>query len=105
MRTFLPSARPPGRRRSRLAVSLLAVPLALMTACGGGQSDGPHLELSAALPDDVPDGTVLRIGDPATQVALELSGLDEKLSSSSPSGPTSAAARRRWRPSAATRST
>ena len=79
MRTFLPSARPPGRRRSRLAVSLLAVPLALMTACGGGQSDGPHLELSAALPDDVPDGTVLRIGDPATQVALELSGLDEKL--------------------------
>ena len=76
MRTFLPH----GRRRSRLAVSLLAVPLALLTACGGGQSDGPHLELTAALPDDVPDGTVLRIGDPATQMALELSGLDRRSS-------------------------
>ena len=31
------------------------------------------------MPDEVPDGTVLRVGDPATQTALEASGLDEEL--------------------------
>ena len=80
MRTFLPSARPPGRRRSRLAVSLLAVPLALMTACGGGQADG-----AAALADGRPARPPCPtapdvVGDPATQVALELSGQLDKVS-------------------------
>jgi sulfonate transport system substrate-binding protein len=56
---------------------VLATALAL-TACGGDEK-GPHLALTAALPDTVPDGTVLRVGDPATQTALELSGLDKEL--------------------------
>ena len=70
-------------RRSRLAPGLLTAAglvLALggLAACGA-EAQGPRLELSAAVPDEVPDGTVLRVGDPATQTALEASGLDEEL--------------------------
>lgn len=68
------------RRRARaltLAVAGLAALLGL-TACGGDET-GPHLSLTAAVPDEVPDGTVLRVGDPTTQTALELSGLDDEL--------------------------
>jgi sulfonate transport system substrate-binding protein len=69
-------------RRGPVAVIgalLLGLTVALaLTACGGDE-EGPHLALSAAVPDKVPDGTVLRVGDPATQTALELSGLDKEL--------------------------
>ena len=68
--------RRPRLRNAVLGAALLA-PLAL-AACGGAEK-GPHLELTAAVPQEVPDGTVLRVGDPATQTALEASGLDEKL--------------------------
>lgn len=66
----------PSRRPLAVAV---ACALALGVAACGGEEAGPRLELTAAIPDEVPDDTVLRIGDPTTQVALELSGLDEKL--------------------------
>ena len=64
------------RRLPAGAVALLA--LGLLAGCGGEQK-GPHLELTAAVPDAAAEGTVLRIGDPATQVALEQSGLDKEL--------------------------
>jgi sulfonate transport system substrate-binding protein len=49
-----------------------------LTGCGA-EEKGPHLELTAAVPDKPEEGTVLRVGDPATQTALELSGLDDEL--------------------------
>jgi sulfonate transport system substrate-binding protein len=78
-----PAPRPPRRgapRRLRALVLAVAGLAALpgLAACGGDEA-GPHLSLSAAVPDEVPDGTVLRVGDPATQTALALSGLDEEL--------------------------
>ncbi|MDO9458420.1 ABC transporter substrate-binding protein [Nocardioides sp.] len=75
-----PTLHPP-RRRLRTAVLVAALtvvaPFAL-TGCGGEEA-GPRLAADAAIPDEVPKDTVLRIGDPATQVALELSGLDDEL--------------------------
>ena len=65
-------------RRTALVAALLAAPFAL-TGCNGAAEAGPKLALSAALPKSVPDGTVLRVGDPATQVALHESGLDQNL--------------------------
>jgi len=71
-------------RRTRtwatLAVLLLS-PIAL-TGClpgSGGEPKGPHLELTAAIPDAGAKKTVLRVGDPQTQVALRLSGMDKNL--------------------------
>ena len=67
-------------RRLRLAALTVAVVVAPFALAGcGSEEAGPRLEQSAAIPDEIPKDTVLRIGDPATQVALELSGLDEKL--------------------------
>lgn len=62
--------------------ALLAIPPVLaaasLTACGQEET-GPALALDAALPQEVPEGTVLVVGDPQTQVALELSGLIDEL--------------------------
>lgn len=66
------------RRVPRTALALATGLLLALTACSG-EDAGPELALSAAVPDEVPEGTVLRVGDPATQVALELSGLDKEL--------------------------
>lgn len=60
------------------AALLTTVGLMALSGCGGDEA-GPRLELSAALPDAPADGTVLRVGDPATQVALETSGLIDEL--------------------------
>jgi sulfonate transport system substrate-binding protein len=60
------------------AALLSTIGMAALTGCGGAEA-GPRLELSAALPDAPADDTVLRIGDPATQVALEESGLIDDL--------------------------
>lgn len=57
---------------------LAAAGLMALSACSSAQA-GPKLELSAALPDEPAAGTVLRVGDPATQVALETSGLIDEL--------------------------
>lgn len=59
-------------------LTTVGVMVAGLSACGGSDA-GPKLELSAALPDKPADGTVLRVGDPATQVALETSGLIDDL--------------------------
>jgi sulfonate transport system substrate-binding protein len=69
------------RSRTTLAgVALLAASAALLTACGGNASGSSgNLALSAPLPTEVPKGTVIRIGDPQTQVALEASGLGKEL--------------------------
>jgi sulfonate transport system substrate-binding protein len=76
------SAPPPRPRRGPFTVItaiLVALAASLALAACGSDEKGPHLALSAAVPDQVPDGTVLRIGDPGTQVALEESGLIDDL--------------------------
>ncbi|GAA4836426.1 ABC transporter substrate-binding protein [Luteimicrobium xylanilyticum] len=60
-----------------LAAALVAVVPGL-TACSGDSASA--LALDAPLPTTVPGGTVLRIGDPTTQVALQASGLDKEIS-------------------------
>jgi sulfonate transport system substrate-binding protein len=63
------------RRHAHVLLSLL-IGLASLTACGGGAPSGsvPALAPDAPLPAKVPKGTRLRVGDPTTKVALELSG-------------------------------
>ena len=70
---------PASRRPSRsvIVACLLAV-TAVLSGCAAEET-GPRLELTAALPDEVPEDTVLRVGDPQTEVALKLSGLDRTL--------------------------
>ena len=79
MQTTIPSAR--SERGPLSVLGLLFVALATVVALAGcgGDDKGPHLALSAAVPDEVPEGTVLRVGDPATETALKLSGLDDEL--------------------------
>jgi len=60
------------------AALLTTVSLVALSGCGGDEA-GPKLELSAALPQAPAEGTVLRVGDPGTQVALEASGLIDDL--------------------------
>lgn len=70
-----------GPRRPLFRTALLTtvgIMVATVSACGGSDA-GPRLELTAALPDKPADGTVLRVGDPATEVALEESGLIDEL--------------------------
>ncbi|WP_311214329.1 MULTISPECIES: ABC transporter substrate-binding protein [unclassified Arthrobacter] len=74
---------PPGRRH--VLAALLAIPaLSLLTACGGAATAGGEAtqaaQVTAPLATTVPDGTTLVVGDPTVQAALELSGLDKKLS-------------------------
>ncbi|GAA3541075.1 ABC transporter substrate-binding protein [Aeromicrobium flavum] len=52
--------------------------LLVLSGCGSDEP-GSELALTAALPDAPAEGTVLRVGDPATQVALETSGLIDEL--------------------------
>jgi sulfonate transport system substrate-binding protein len=68
-----------GLNRPLIRTTLLTtVGLVALSACGGAEA-GPRLELTAALPDAPAEDTVLRVGDPATQVALESSGLIDDL--------------------------
>lgn len=66
------------RKRLLAALALLAV----VTGCGSNASaDGAaKLSLDAALPTTVPDGTRIVVGDPATEVALKLSGQFDQVS-------------------------
>jgi sulfonate transport system substrate-binding protein len=68
-----------GRTRPLTRAGLLATAGLLALSACGGQEAGPRLELSAALPDAPADGTTLRVGDPATEVALKESGLIDDL--------------------------
>ena len=67
-------------RTVALGAALLAT-AALAAGCGGkadGSSQGT-LAPDAPLPTKVPKGTVLRIGDPTTQVAIKAAGLEKEL--------------------------
>lgn len=71
--------RTPARGPRPVALAALALAAVLATgACGAAQAsdDAPAGALApdAELPTEVPDGTVLRIGDPTTQKAIELAG-------------------------------
>jgi sulfonate transport system substrate-binding protein len=67
-------------RTSRTALTaVLATVLAATTACGSGEEAATRLELSAALPDKVPSGATLRLGDPQLQALIGASGLDKEL--------------------------
>lgn len=60
------------------SLAVLGAATLALSACGG-QEGGPRLELTAAVPDKPAADTVLRVGDPMTQVALESSGLKKQL--------------------------
>ncbi|MFC7532207.1 ABC transporter substrate-binding protein [Actinoplanes sp. GCM10030250] len=53
--------------------------LALTVAACGTEEAGATLELSAALPEKVPSGTTLRLGDPQLQAVIGAAGLDKEL--------------------------
>ncbi len=67
-----------GSRFRRTALAGVAALAAVLTACGN-EGSGASLALSAALPDKVPSGTVIRIGDPSTQAIVQASGLGKEL--------------------------
>ncbi|WP_034261107.1 ABC transporter substrate-binding protein [Actinospica robiniae] len=64
-------------RRAAAALGAAIAAVGGLTACGS--SSGPSLSLTAALPDRVPSGTVLRMGDPSAQIAIQAAGLDKQL--------------------------
>lgn len=66
-------------KRAAAAVAVLAAAVTGLTACGSSGGSGKALALSAALPDKVPSGTTLRVGDPEVQAALSASGLQKQL--------------------------
>ena len=74
---------PPRRTRAWATLAVLVIsPIALTGCLPGSSSDeaeGPHLKLTAAIPDSGAKKTVLRVGDPYTQVALQMSGLGKNL--------------------------
>jgi sulfonate transport system substrate-binding protein len=64
------------RKLALAAVAALSVPA--LAACGAA-APAANLELTAALPEQVPSGTEIRIGDPPVQAILTASGLDREL--------------------------
>ncbi|BEL03368.1 aliphatic sulfonate ABC transporter substrate-binding protein [Actinoplanes sichuanensis] len=61
------------------AMAALAAALALAAGCSEEQAV-TKLDLAAALPDQVPGGTVLRLGDPQIQAIVGAAGLEKDLS-------------------------
>jgi sulfonate transport system substrate-binding protein len=67
--------------RATAAAAVVALGLAGMTACDSASgSDKLKLAADATIPTKVPSGTVLRVGDPATETAIKAAGLDKELS-------------------------
>ncbi|UPK74869.1 ABC transporter substrate-binding protein [Nocardioidaceae bacterium SCSIO 66511] len=64
--------------RGRLVLAAIAVAV-VTTACSSANGQGPSLDSDEPIPNKVDKDTVLRIGDPETQTALELSGQIDKL--------------------------
>ena len=70
----------PTPQRFTVIAAVLATLLRGVTACGGADAaKGPKLAANAALPDKIPDGTVLRLGIPNAEVALKTSGLIDEV--------------------------
>jgi sulfonate transport system substrate-binding protein len=65
-------------RTALTMVAVLSATLSALVACGSKDS-GVSLDLTAALPEKVPSGTVIRLGDPSIQADLQASGLDKEL--------------------------
>ena len=78
-RSHRPRSTTRARRTSPAGAAVLAVALSALTACGDNAS-AATLDLTAALPEKVPSGTELRLGDPVIQAILGASGLDKELS-------------------------
>jgi sulfonate transport system substrate-binding protein len=62
----------------RTVIAVLASAVLLAAGCAEEQA-GAKLELTAALPDQVPSGTVLRLGDPQIESIVGVSGQDKEL--------------------------
>ncbi|MGH3354190.1 MAG: ABC transporter substrate-binding protein [Nocardioides sp.] len=69
----------PTPQRCTVIAAVLATLLLPLTACGGADASAPKLAADAALPDKIPDGTVLRLGIPDAEVALKASGLIDEV--------------------------
>ncbi len=67
-----------GARRIRRTARMALAGAVVLTACESNGS-GATLALSASLPDKVPSGTVIRIGDPTIQAIVQASGLGKEL--------------------------
>ena len=80
-----PTASPPSlsrrtrRARSRSLLVLLAVLACVATACGSRSDSATTVALDTPVSSTVPAGTTLTVGDPVTQVALQASGLLDKI--------------------------
>ncbi|GGU07241.1 ABC transporter substrate-binding protein [Nocardioides albus] len=71
--------RPTPPRLTAIAAILTTLLLG-STACGGAEAtDAAKLAADAELPDQVPEGTVLRLGIPPVEVALKESGLIDEV--------------------------
>ncbi len=70
------------RNRTYAVLAAAVATVALVTGCGSDAQAGgaANLALDAPLPTTVPDGTKIVVGDPATEVALKLSGQIDKVS-------------------------
>jgi sulfonate transport system substrate-binding protein len=64
---------------TRASAAVLAAGLAAALSACGSHGSGVNLELTAALPEKVPSGTEIRLGDPEIQAILTASGLDKEL--------------------------
>ena len=67
-------------RRSALVTVALLIGSASLSACAGDDRTVAALAAGAPLPTQVPEGTKLIVGDPATKVALTLSGEIDRFS-------------------------
>ncbi|GAA3077991.1 sulfonate transport system substrate-binding protein [Kribbella aluminosa] len=67
---------------SKRLLTILALLAVAVTGCSAKADAGgaAKLSLDAALPTTIPDGTKIVVGDPATEVALKLSGQYDKVS-------------------------
>lgn len=71
----------PRRARSWATLAVVVLSPIALTGClpGTNEPEGPHLKLSSAIPESGAGKTVLRVGDPQTQVALQMSGMAKDL--------------------------
>lgn len=70
------------RSRTYAVLAAALATVALVAGCGGDAGAGATAKLAvdAPLPTTVPDGAKIVVGDPATEVALKLSGQIDKVS-------------------------